>query len=71
MKDADANQADDLRPHYDFSGGTRGKYVDRFSDGCTVVVLEPDVAKVFPDAGSVNETLRKVIEARGAKSGHG
>lgn len=72
MKKAEANQEDvELRPHYDFSGGARGKYADRFSGTCTVVVLEPDVAKVFPDAGAVNETLREVIEARGAKSGNG
>jgi hypothetical protein len=69
MKKAKLNREDtDLRSHYDFSGGVRGKYADRFSDGCTVVVLDPDVAKVFPDAGSVNETLRRVIEARGARS---
>ena len=69
MKMDKQNQKDtDLRPHYDFSGGVRGKYADRFSGGCTVVVLDPDVAKVFPDAGSVNEALRKVIEGRGARS---
>jgi hypothetical protein len=69
MKKAKQNREDtDLRSHYDFSGGVRGKYADRFSSGCTVVVLDPDVAKVFPDAVSVNETLRKVIEARGARS---
>lgn len=57
----------DLRPYYDFSGGVRGKYVDRFAGSFKVVELEPDVAEVFPDAASVNETLRGVIAARGAK----
>ena len=59
----------DMRPHYDFSGGVRGKYVERFSGGCTVVVLDPDVAKVFPDAASVNETLRDLIAAKGGTRG--
>ncbi|HMB54071.1 MAG TPA: hypothetical protein VKU40_12200 [Thermoanaerobaculia bacterium] len=58
----------DMRPHYDFAGGVRGKYVDRFADDCTVVVLEPDVAEVFPDATSVNDTLRRVIASRGQGS---
>jgi hypothetical protein len=58
-----------MRPHYDFSGGVRGKYAERFAGGCTVVVLDPDVAEVFPDAGSVNDTLRELIAARGRKEG--
>ena len=72
MKEAKVNEEElELRPHYDFSGGVRGKYADRFSGTCTVVVLDPDVAEVFQDAGSVNEALREVIEARTAKSGNG
>ena len=58
----------DLRPYYDFSGGVRGKYAQRFAGSCKVVVLEPDVAEVFPDAASVNETLRELIAARGHKA---
>jgi len=53
-----------LRPEYDFSGGIRGKYASRFPRDCTVVVLDPDVAEAFPDAASVNETLREVIAQR-------
>lgn len=33
-------------------------YVERYRQGTNVVVLEPDVALVFPDAASVNEALR-------------
>ena len=67
-------KADDMRPEYPsevIRSGERGKYADRFSGTCTVVVLDPDVAEVFQDAGSVNEALREVIEARTAKSGNG
>lgn len=60
----------DMRPSYDFSGGVRGKYVERFAGSSTVVVvLEPDVAEVFPDAASVNKTLREVMATREPKSG--
>lgn len=43
---------------YDFSRGVRGKYVRRYAAGTNVVVLEPDVAKVFRDSRSVNQALR-------------
>jgi len=43
---------------YDFSGGVRGKYVDRFAPGRNVVVLAPHVARVFTDSESVNQALR-------------
>lgn len=70
MKDVEAKDRDlELRDEYDFSGGVRGKYVERFGGGCTVVVLEPDVAEVFPDAASVNETLRGLIAGGVAKPG--
>lgn len=56
----------EMREEYDFSGGVRGKYVDRFSEGSKLVVLDPDVAEVFSDATSVNEALRGLIQ-QGAK----
>jgi hypothetical protein len=50
----------DMLEHYDFTGGVRGKYVGRFAEGSNVVVLDPDVAAMFTDAESVNQTLRAV-----------
>ena len=61
---SDSND-DEMRPEYDFSeleGAVRGKYYKRFQEGSNVVLLEPDVAEAFPDARSVNEALRKLIE---------
>jgi len=43
---------------YGFSPGVRGKFARRFAQGSKVIVLQPDVAKVFPDAASVNDSLR-------------
>ena len=48
----------DMLDEYDFSGGVRGKYVNRFAEGSNVVVLDPDVARVFTDSESVNQALR-------------
>ena len=53
---------DEMRDHYDFSGGVRGKYARRYAEGTNVVVLDPDVARLFPDREAVNETLRAVAQ---------
>jgi hypothetical protein len=59
MKKMPAKSADaELRVEYDFSRGIRGKYVRRYHRGTNVVVLEPDVAKIFPNTKSVNSSLR-------------
>jgi hypothetical protein len=49
---------DEMRPEYDFSGGVRGKYYEAYKQSTNVIVLDPDVAKVFRDSASVNEALR-------------
>lgn len=60
MKKAELT-SDDMRPEYDFSGGVRGKYAKEYAEGTNVVVLEPDIAREFPSAESVNEALRCLI----------
>ena len=52
----------DMLKEYDFSNGVRGKYVERFAKGCNVIVIDPDVAQVFPDSESVNQALRALAE---------
>jgi hypothetical protein len=47
---------------YDFSGGVRGKYAKRYTQGTNVVYLEPDVAKTFSTTQSVNKALRALVE---------
>jgi hypothetical protein len=56
-----AKQRDEMRDHYDFSGGVRGKYAGRYAEGSNVEVLAPDVAEVFPDSIAVNEALRTLV----------
>jgi len=53
-----------MRDHYDLSKGIRGKYAKRYQEGTNVVVLDPDVAKEFPDSAAVNEALRQVLRDR-------
>jgi len=59
------NQPDDdeMLDEYDFSDAPRGKYGPHYAPG-SVVVLEPDVAKVFQDSDAVNKALRGVIKER-------
>ncbi len=51
----------EMLKQYDFSKGVRGKYARRYAAGSNVVVLAPDLAKVFPDSRSVNEALRALV----------
>jgi len=53
-----------IRDEYDFSRGERGKYARRYAEATNVVVLEPDVARVFSNSKAVNASLRKIIQRR-------
>ena len=60
----------DIKPEYDFSQGVRGKYVARLAKGANIAVLDDDVASIFPDSASVNESLRAlagIIQSRAGK----
>lgn len=50
---------DEMRVEYDFRGGVRGKYFERYQQGTNVVVIAPDLVEEFPDSDSVNEALRR------------
>ena len=71
-KERNRNRSVEMRPEYDFSGGIRGKYASRFGQGTVMVLLDSDVAKVFPDSESVNQALRdhgRILRRRGKKVG--
>ena len=53
----------DMLPEYDFSKGVRGKYAKRYAEGSNVVVLSPDLAKIFRISESVSEALRTLVRA--------
>jgi hypothetical protein len=57
--------ADDLRSEYkrsDFGLLVRGKYVERLQASSNVVILDPEVAELFPNAAAVNAALRSLAE---------
>ena len=68
MKKARRERQDDMLPEYDFSKGVRGKYAKRYAAGSNVVILSPDMAKLFPTSESVNEALRTLVRVGRAKS---
>jgi hypothetical protein len=61
-KEQDSESDEDMLDEYDFSAGVRGKYAARYAQGTNVVVLDPDVAEMFPDSESVNKALRALAE---------
>lgn len=67
MKKASRKPADDLRPEYkrsDFGALVRGKHARRTAEATNVVVLEPRVARAFPNDKAVNTALRGLIRTR-------
>ena len=57
--------SDELRAEYDFdySKAVRGKYHKRLSEeGANIILLEPDIAKVFSTSTAVNEALRSLLD---------
>jgi hypothetical protein len=64
MKKSKADDTDELRPEYrreDFARLERGKYAKRVSEASNVVVLDPEVARAFPNAQAVNDALRGLL----------
>ncbi len=68
MKKLVRERRPDMLPEYDFSKGVRGKYAKRYAEGSNVVVLSPDVAKIFRTSESVNEALRTLVRVVGKPS---
>ena len=65
MKKTKKVSADELRSEYkrsDFGALVRGKYVERLRVKSNVVVLDPEVAELFPNGAAVNAALRALAE---------
>jgi hypothetical protein len=57
--------SDELRVEYkrsDFAKLERGKYYERIKASSNVVVLDPEVAAVFPNSAAVNRALHSLAE---------
>jgi hypothetical protein len=63
---------DEMRAEYDLSklkGGVRGKYYQRATTGTNLVLIDPELAKVFPDTESVNRALRLLADTASSAIG--
>lgn len=68
MKKNSIKKQDDyeLREEYDLSKMTvlpKGRFNPKRRIGTNVVVLDPEIAKAFPDDKTVNDALRLILKA--------
>lgn len=64
MKKAKRKATDEMRPEYkrsDFGDLVRGKYAARVSASTNVVLLDPEVARAFPNDRAVNDALLSLL----------
>jgi len=64
-------RSDELRTEYrrsDFKKLERGKYYQRVKASSNVVLLDPEIAAVFPNSAAVNKALYSLIEVAKAMS---
>lgn len=64
MKKAKSESSTEMRREYkrsDFGAMERGKYAGRIKLPSTVVVLNPEVAKVFRSSEAVNDALMTLV----------
>ena len=54
-----------FRRQYDFIDRVRGNYFKRYVAGSTIVVLDPEMAAIFPSSQAVNEGLRTFMRVAG------
>ncbi|MFH1910515.1 MAG: hypothetical protein ABIK91_00575, partial [Pseudomonadota bacterium] len=47
----------------------RGKYFESYQKGSNLVLLNPDVAKVFPTEAAVNKALKSLIDVAQKSTG--
>lgn len=58
-------EEDTLRAEYSadlIRSGERGKYAARYREGTNIVLIEPELHRLFPNSEAVNRALRKYAE---------
>jgi hypothetical protein len=72
MKEKYMKKADEMRAEYkreDLGKGVRGKHFAAFNKGSNLVLLTPELSKIFPTNEAVNEALSSLVGvARAATS---
>ena len=62
-----SNDKDTLRDEYPeelIKSGVRGKYAKSYREGTNVVLIDPDLQKIFPDSDAVNRALREYLSTK-------
>ena len=44
--------------------GVRGTYAKRYREGTNIVLVDPDLHKLFPDSEAVNRALREYVSKK-------
>ena len=60
MKDEDT-----LRAEYTaelIKSGVRGKYASRYREGTNIVLVDPELHRLFPNSEAVNRVLRQFVK---------
>lgn len=59
-----SSEKDTLREEYPadlIKSGVRGECAKRYREGTNVVLIGPDLHKIFPDSEAVNRALREYV----------
>jgi hypothetical protein len=62
-----SSDKDTLRDEYPeelIRSGVRGKYAKSYREGTNVVLIDPDLQKIFPDSEAVNRALRDYLSTK-------
>ena len=62
-----SSDKDTLRDEYPeelIRSGVRGKYAKSYREGTNVVLIDPDLQKIFPDSEAVNRALREYLSTK-------
>ena len=54
----------DENPENLIKSGVRGKYAKRYREGTNVVLIDPDLQKLFPNSEAVNRALREYVSKK-------
>ena len=64
-----SNDKDTLRDEYPeelIRSGQRGKYTKAYREGTNIVLLDPELHKLFPTSDAVNRALRDYVATKKA-----
>ena len=62
-----SSDEDTLRDEYPedlIRSGVRGKYAKSYREGTNIVLIDPDLHKLFPDSEAVNRALREYVATK-------